>query len=343
MIKPKVSVIIPIYNAEAFLTPCIASVLRQTFIDFEVLLIDDGSSDHSAFICQQFMRQDARVTVISKENEGVSATRNLGLKLAKGKYIAFVDADDILVEEALEMMVYVMEENRVDAVFTNHFYLYGDRKIYRDPRIPGGVYSITELRSQLIDDGTLSGMLFGSVWAALYKKELIEQHQIRFEEDVALNEDGLFNIMYLLKSDSCCYLSHDYLYGYRKEIESASSKFQPDRNLDKATIAISQYCQTISQEMLLEQQLRRRRVSISLWQALNMCSKENPASYLTTVRQLKELFEHQELQLCFPYMAEEKMNRYKRFYFQLIKKRRAHLFYLMTRFLLPTASKLVKR
>lgn len=343
MIKPKVSVIIPIYNAEDFLVSCIASILTQTLIDFEVLLIDDGSSDHSAFICQQFMQQDARVTVINKENEGVSATRNLGLKLAKGKYIAFLDADDILIEEALEMLVHTMEEKKVDAVFANHFYLYEEKKVLRGPRIPGGVYPITEIRSQLIDDGTLSGILFGSVGAALYKKELIDQHQIRFQEEVALNEDGLFNIMYLLQSESCCYLSDDHIYGYRKEIKSVTSRFQPDKNFDSATVAISRFCQPISQELLLEQQLRRRRVSISLWQALNICSEENPASYRATIRQLRELFGHQELQICFPYMAEEKMNRYKRFYYQLIKKRRPHLFYLLTRFLLPVAARLVKR
>ena len=343
MTNPKVSVIVPIYNAEAFLVPCVKSVLAQTLEDIEVLLIDDGSSDSSAVICRHFMQQDSRVTVINKENEGVSATRNLGLKWAKGEYIAFIDADDTLIEQALEILVQTLEEKQVDAVFANYFYYYNDRKVYRGPRIPGGVYPVAEIRSQLIDDGTLSGILFGSVWAALYKRELIEQHHIRFQEDVALNEDGLFNVMYLLQAESCCYLNDQHLYGYRKEIESVTSRFQLNKNFDSATIAIDRYCQPISQELLLEQQLRRRQVSISLWLALNICSEENPASYRATIRQLKELFEQQELQGCFPYMKEEKMNRYKRFYYQLIKKRRTHLFYLMTRFLMPTASRLVKR
>ncbi|MBM6614819.1 glycosyltransferase family 2 protein [Desemzia sp. RIT804] len=343
MSNPKVSVIVPIYNAEAFLVPCIKSVLTQTLEDIEVLLIDDGSSDSSAVICRHFMQQDARVTVINKENEGVSATRNLGLTWARGEYIAFLDADDTLIEQALEVLVQTLEEKQVDAVFANYFYHYNEKKIYRGPRIPGGIYPVTEIRSQLIDDGTLSGILFGSVGAALYKKELIDQHHIRFQEEVALNEDGLFNVMYLLQSSSCCYLSDQHIYGYRKAIESVTSRFQPNKNFDSATIAIDRYCQPISQELFLEQQLRRRRVSISLWQALNICSEENPASYRMTIRQLKELFGHQELQGCFPYMEEEKMNRYKRFYYQLIKKRRTHIFYLMTRFLLPTASRLVKR
>ncbi|MFL2101039.1 glycosyltransferase family 2 protein [Desemzia sp. FAM 23989] len=343
MINPKVSVIVPIYNAEAFLVSCVRSVLAQTLTDIEVLLIDDGSSDSSAVICRHFMQQDSRVTVINKENEGVSATRNLGLAWAKGEYIAFLDADDTLIEEALEILVQTLEEKQVEVVFANYFYLYNDRKVYRGPRIPGGIYPVTELRSQLIDDGTLSGILFGSVGAALYKRALIEQHHIRFQEEVALNEDGLFNVMYLLHSTSCCYLSDQHVYGYRKQIESVTSRFQPNKNFDSATVAIDQYCQPISQELSLEQQLRRRQVSISLWQALNICSEENPASYRATIRQLKELFGHQELQGCFPYMEEEKMNRYKRVYYQLIKKRRTHLFYLTTRFLLPTASRLVKR
>lgn len=340
---PKVSVIIPIYNAEAFLESCIESVLAQTLEDIEILLIDDGSSDSSAVICRHFMQQDSRITVISKENEGVSATRNIGLTWAKGEYIAFLDADDTLIEQAVEILVQTLEEKQVEAVFANYFYLYNDRKVYRGPRIPGGIYQVTDIRSQLIDDGTLSGILFGSVGAALYKRELIEQHHIRFQEEVALNEDGLFNVMYLLQASSCYYLSDQHLYGYRKEIESVTSRFQLNKNFDSATVAIDRYCRPISQELLLEQQLRRRQVSISLWLALNICSEENPAPYRATIRQLKELFNHQELQGCFPYMEEGKMNRYKRFYYQLIKKRRAHSFYLMTRFLMPTASRLVKR
>lgn len=343
MTNPKVSIIVPIYNAENYLVPCIKSVLAQTLTDIEVLLIDDGSSDGSGVICHRFMQQDSRVVLITKENEGVSATRNLGLTWAKGEYIAFLDADDTLMVTALEILVQTLEDKQVDAVFANYFYQYSDRKVYRGPRISGGIYSVTELRDQLIDDGTLSGILFGSVGAAVYKRALIEQNHIRFQEEVALNEDGLFNVMYLLHSKSCCYLSDQHLYGYRKEIESVTSRFHLNKNFDSATIAIDRYCQPISQEVLLEQQLRRRQVSISLWLALNICSEENPASYRTIIRQLKELFGQQELQRSFPYMEEEKMNRYKRFYYQLIKKRRAHLFYLMTRFLLPTATRIVKR
>ncbi|SFH54169.1 glycosyltransferase family 2 protein [Pisciglobus halotolerans] len=343
MTRPLVSVIVPIYNAEDFLASCIDSILTQSLTDIEVLLIDDGSCDHSATICQRYMQQDNRVVVMTKENEGVSATRNVGLALATGKYIAFLDADDTLTNQALEILVQTMEEKQVDAVFANYFYHYNDRRIYRAPRIPGGTYAIAEIRSRLIDDGTLSGMLFGSVGAALYKRELIEQHQIRFQTEVALNEDGLFNVMYLLQAKNCCYLSDHHLYGYRKEIESVTSRFHPHKDFESATIAIDQYCRSISQEVLLDQQLQRRKVSISLWQALNLCSEENPASYRATIQQLEALFAHRELQACFPYMEEEKMNRYKRFYYQLIKKRRTHLFYLLTRFFLPTVSRIVKR
>ena len=91
-----VSIIIPIYNSEQYLGKCIDSVLKQTFTDFELLLINDGSTDSSGKICDEYALKDARVRVFHKENGGVSAARNTGIKAAKGKYVTFVDADDTL-------------------------------------------------------------------------------------------------------------------------------------------------------------------------------------------------------------------------------------------------------
>lgn len=100
-INPKISVIVPVYNAEKYLQCCVDSILAQTFTDFELLLIDDGSRDRSGEICDEYARKDVRVKVFHKENGGASAARNLGLDHANGYYVAFVDSDDYLSAEYL--------------------------------------------------------------------------------------------------------------------------------------------------------------------------------------------------------------------------------------------------
>lgn len=97
-----VSIIVPIYNAEQYISKCIESILAQTYRDFELILVDDGSTDMCGKICDEYAKQDSRVHVIHQENKGVSAARNAGISLAKGEYIMFVDSDDFITENMLE-------------------------------------------------------------------------------------------------------------------------------------------------------------------------------------------------------------------------------------------------
>ena len=114
MIKEKdcfVSVIIPIYNAERYLKECLESVVNQTYRNLDIVLIDDGSKDQSLKICREYQEKDSRVRVISKNNEGVSATRNRGIEEARGQWISFVDSDDIIAENYVEELVKCLSED----------------------------------------------------------------------------------------------------------------------------------------------------------------------------------------------------------------------------------------
>ena len=117
---PKISVIVPVYNVEQYLPRCIDSILNQTFTDFELLLIDDGSTDGSGAICDEYARKDSRIRVFHKENGGVSSARNLGLYNAKGKYIAFIDADDWVESRSLPAFVKALEKCESDVVLTHY-------------------------------------------------------------------------------------------------------------------------------------------------------------------------------------------------------------------------------
>lgn len=109
-----VSIVIPIYNAEKFLKKCVSSVLEQSYKDFELILIDDGSSDNSSVICSEFAECDSRVIFIHQNNSGVSSARNCGLEAAKGEFIAFVDSDDYVEKDWLKLQINAMTANNAD-------------------------------------------------------------------------------------------------------------------------------------------------------------------------------------------------------------------------------------
>lgn len=114
--SPKISVIIPVYNTESTLHKCVDSILNQSYEDWELLLIDDGSKDHSAFICDEYAQQDKRIKVFHKENGGVSSARNIGIDNAEGKWITFIDSDD-WVERNYLSNLYQNDENDIVASY----------------------------------------------------------------------------------------------------------------------------------------------------------------------------------------------------------------------------------
>lgn len=119
---PLISVIIPVYNTEQYLSSCLKSILSQTFNNFEVILINDGSTDQSGILCDEFVKQDSRIKVFHQENAGVSAARNVGLKYAQGKWITFVDSDDELMPDGLEVMINMVQggSENVDLVLAGY-------------------------------------------------------------------------------------------------------------------------------------------------------------------------------------------------------------------------------
>ena len=118
----EISIIVPVYNTEKYITRCINSILEQTFENWELLLIDDGSRDSSGKICDIFQKKDSRIKVIHKKNEGVSIARNLGITLSKGNYITFVDSDDWIDKDYLELMYIAIKKMNVDILVTGCVY-----------------------------------------------------------------------------------------------------------------------------------------------------------------------------------------------------------------------------
>lgn len=190
MEKIKYSVIVPVYNAANVLARCVESLLSQTIKDFEIILIDDGSSDESWKVCKKFQELDARVIAISKGNGGVSSARNLGVDMARGKYIVFVDSDDYVTNTYLEDL----NEGEDDLVISGVKYKgYGVTNNAMQKWMPRNI-----ARS---DKKKITELLLGSelnyVVAKRYKRELIDKNGLLFDENLIFGEDGYFNIQYI--------------------------------------------------------------------------------------------------------------------------------------------------
>ena len=188
---PVVSIIVPVYNAEKFLHRCIDSILAQTFSDWELLLVDDGSKDASGSICDEYATKDNRIKVFHKENGGVSSARNLGLDHSRGSWISFVDSDDLLPVQALQFQ---LPNEDVDLVVSG----YALENDSDTPILPNfvGINMHENLRDFILANYLNS--FLAAPWAKLYKRSIILTNNIRFDENLKLCEDAIFVSNYLL-------------------------------------------------------------------------------------------------------------------------------------------------
>ena len=200
---PVISVIVPVYKAEALLKTCIDSILGQTFRDLELILVDDGSPDGSGVLCDQAAAEDSRVRVIHKENGGVSRARNDGIAAAQGEYLAFCDADDYILPNTLEALYAALTRAGADTAGCGHRLLWPDgRTEDYAGALPAGVYGPEELREgivkpllgQRLDFGR--GVLNGFIVRYLFRREVVLDNAIAFEG--AYLEDELFLMEYCL-------------------------------------------------------------------------------------------------------------------------------------------------
>jgi glycosyltransferase involved in cell wall biosynthesis len=219
----KISIIIPVYNAERYIVRCIESILCQTFSDWELILINDGSTDASGRICDEFAIEDDRIVVIHQDNHGVSCARNLGMKLAKGKYLLFIDADDYIDIKMLEKMLYPAETYDVDIVLC-------DIEISPSIKLDIPINKILEhdfIMGILYPLWFNGGCNLNSVCAKLYRREMFLHHEIWFENRKR-GEDWLFNITLFQYVRSIYYIPLP-LYTYVRHADSAMAAFLPEQ------------------------------------------------------------------------------------------------------------------
>lgn len=225
-----ISIIVPVYNVEKYLQRCVDSLVNQTYDKLQIILIDDGSTDNSFQICQEYAKKDLRISAYHKENEGLGLTRNYGLTKATGKYITFVDSDDYIVPDAMKLMYQKAEETCADIVIGNMFY----KDIPMEVSLPDGLYCHPEIMDTLIIRimGNLPRKLDGLSYTAtakLYRRSLFIENALIFPSERRLIwEDLVFNMDAYVACDKI-YIMHFPMYYYCFNEASLTHSYKPNK------------------------------------------------------------------------------------------------------------------
>ena len=191
-----ISIVVPIYNGEKNLHNCLESIISQSFYDWEMILVDDGSKDNSYSICQSYANRDKRIKVIAQENAGVSAARNVGLQNSSGEYIVFVDSDDSLQGDALKEMLDIMKKSGADIVICGYKYISKNRVVYKCAKRES-ILGSKEIGDFIQRD--YLEWLVAAPWGKLYRKSILPQSG--FDETISLGEDLKFNVQCFCNSE----------------------------------------------------------------------------------------------------------------------------------------------
>jgi glycosyltransferase involved in cell wall biosynthesis len=218
MMLPIISVVIPVYNVENYLHRCIDSVLNQTFQDLEIILIDDGSKDSSGRICDQYAQKDKRIRVIHKENARVSAARNDGIILAKGKYVSFIDSDDWIEPEMYQEMINKAENLNLGFIMCDYKRRYKDYEEKRTQPIRGGYYSEKDIKNELFqclimfEDIEFPPTISNCV--CLFNLEFLKSNILYYDEDIHYCEDSILGSKIMYHATNFYYLKGHHYYNY---------------------------------------------------------------------------------------------------------------------------------
>lgn len=223
--EPLISIIVPVYNSSSYIGNCISSILKQTYRNIELILIDDGSTDNSKSICIQYANKDKRIKYFYQRNKGVSAARNYGLEKSKGLYIVFVDSDDMIDISMVEELHDCMITQKVKVVMTSGSIVYQDASRKRFAFFNEFANDLDYI--QLSQKEIISQVLryaCSSVWGMMYDRAVIEN--IRFNESLSNKEDMLFNIQVYLNVPEvyCVNKNHYYYFQHEDSLSKPSYK-----------------------------------------------------------------------------------------------------------------------
>jgi glycosyltransferase EpsJ len=252
MTDPKISIIVPVYEAEKSICKCIDSILNQTFNDFEVLLINDGSTDQSGDICDEYTKAHSNIHAFHQENGGPSAARNKGIDEAKGKYIVFIDSDDYVEKKFLESF-FIKEKNPTNTLVQQGYVnenKYGEKE-YRG--WPSKIFHQSQFSELFLNTKFIKRLQL--ICGKLYELKIIKEQHIKFHSDIKFGEDLIFLLDYLHYIDSFILINKSY-YHYKYNGKSLSRSYQEYEQGIKRFELVKKRLDSLSEKFNLSQELQ---------------------------------------------------------------------------------------
>lgn len=319
---PEISIIVPVYKAEKYLPQCIESILAQTFTDFELILVDDGSPDDSGAICDTYSEKDNRIKVIHQDNAGVSAARNAALDIARGKYIMFCDSDDWVEPDWCKCMYEAIQTPNVVMAVCGYKEWKNDLLI--------NAWKFNKDRNMIKLSEIFDTPFAGAPWNKIYIREQIEMFNIRFSTDICFGEDVRFILKYISTFDSENEILFSYLSlnNYRIVEGSLSNKYI--RNFWKLEKELVQIRLDVAKKFNTNLEKYQERINYYYYRLVyfsihNLFSQKNDSTFFQKYKELKEIVASVE----FNEMQKSEHFQSFPFWYQLILKKRMSLLLYM--------------
>ena len=262
---PKISVIVPVYKVEPYIRQCVDSILNQTYTDFELILVDDGSPDQCPFICDEYAREDKRVVVIHKENGGLSSARNAGLDIAKGEFYFFVDSDDFIENTLFEDCIDFANRYNTKSVKYSYNVFDGNRIPVQSSCLSERYYKIEKSnRVDFVANTLLTYSIKWESWSWMYSGDIIREKHLRFADNKHIfAEDIYFSCLYSLYIDSLVYIDKK-LYFYRRRNDSimGSTNEIKINEMNRLSFLLSKYYIEYKDFFLIHYRIIMNRVSL---------------------------------------------------------------------------------
>lgn len=257
---PKVSIIIPVYNASKAIERCVKSVLDEEYKDLEIIAIDDGSKDDSGKILDNLAKEDDRLIVIHKENGGVSKARNTAFEYAKGEYIQFMDADDYIPKDSTKQLIRCIEESKADMVISSFYRVVKDNVAIKSSISESKTLSLQEYAEEMMESP--SDFYYGVLWNKLYKASIIKENDLRMDESLSFCEDFIFNMEYLLHCKNIA-VSQVPIYYYIKTEGSLVTQSMSISKVYNMKVNVYAYYNEFFKNVLDEKQYSKDRIAIA--------------------------------------------------------------------------------
>lgn len=281
---PKVSIIIPVYNASKTIERCISSVIYQDYKDFEIIAVDDGSKDKTSKILDDLAKLDKRLKVIHKKNEGVSKARNVGIEASSGKYIQFIDADDYLPKNSTKILVRSMEDSKVDMVIGNFYRVVKDNVAVKSSISTNKILTLQQYAEEMMESP--SDFYYGVLWNKLYKASIIKKNNLKMDESLSFCEDFIFNMEYLIHCKKIEPLQVP-IYYYLKTEGSLVSQSVNFTNMVNTKVIVYSYYTQFFKNVLDEKQYAKDRIAIARF-LIDGAKDDNAFSIMPSTKKLGE-------------------------------------------------------